>query len=72
MLTADEAGNASQNTALTVAIHPSQKSRVVTSPLTHYSLTRLCEDVVGAPYLFAAASAPSMTLAFGLPLGGLP
>ncbi len=72
VLTADEAGNSSQNTVLTVVIHPSQKSRVVTSPLTHYSLTRLCEDVVGAPYLFAAASAPSMTLAFGLPLGGLP
>jgi acid phosphatase len=51
---------------LTVVIHPSQKGNVVTSPLTHYSLTRLYEEVAGVPYLFASASAPSMTTAFGL------
>jgi len=41
---------------------------VVTSHLTHYSLTRLYEEVSGTPYLFGAATAPSLVTAFGLPL----
>jgi acid phosphatase len=41
---------------------------VVTTGLTHYSLTRLYEEVAGMPYLSGAASAPSMSTAFGLPL----
>ena len=68
VLTADEDDQSQANTVLTVVIHPSQKAHVVTTALTHYSLTRLYEDVAGAPYLFSAASAPSMTTAFGLPL----
>jgi len=69
VLTADEAGHgAASNTVLTVVIHPSQNHRVVTTSLTHYSLTRLCEDIVHAPYLNNAASAPSMSAAFGLPI----
>ncbi len=72
VLTADEADNSAQNTVLTVVIHPSQKANVVISPLTHYSLTRLCEEVAGTPYLFNASSAPSMATAFGLPLPGAP
>jgi len=36
--------------------------------LTHYSLTRLYEDVAGASHLNNAASAPSMSTAFGLPM----
>jgi acid phosphatase len=55
---------------LTVVIHPSQKAHVVATPLTHYSLTGLYEDVAGVPYLFKAASAPSMARAFGLPMQG--
>jgi hypothetical protein len=70
VLTADENDNSAGNTVLTVVLHPSQRANVVTSPLTHYSLTRLFEEVAGTPFLFHAASAPSMAKAFGLPLKG--
>jgi len=69
VLTADEDDQSQANTVLTVVIHPSQKAHVVTTALTHYSLTRLYEEVAATPYLFRAASAPSMAAAFGLPLG---
>lgn len=69
ILTADEAGRgAASNTVLTVVIHPSQSHKVVSTRLTHYSLTRLYEDIAHAPYLRNAASAPSMSAAFGLPI----
>lgn len=68
VLTADEDDRSQGNTVLTVVIHPSQKARVVTSPLTHYSLTRLFEEVAGTRYLAGAASAPSMASAFRLPI----
>ena len=68
VLTADEDDKSEGNTVLTVVIHPSQKAHVVTTALTHYSLTRLYEEVAGMPYLFGASSAASMTTAFGLPL----
>ena len=67
VLTADEDDRSAGNTVLTVVIHPSQKARVISSPLTHYSLTRLFEEVAGVRYLFGAASAPSLSTAFGLP-----
>ncbi|MHB8187295.1 MAG: alkaline phosphatase family protein [Dermatophilaceae bacterium] len=67
VLTADEDDKSAGNQVLTVVIHPSQKANVVTAPLTHYSLTRLYEEVAGVSFLFNAASAPSMTEAFGLP-----
>ena len=68
VLTADEDDQSGPNAVLTVVIHPSQKAHVVTTALTHYSLTRLYEEVAAMPYLFRAASAPSMATAFGLPL----
>lgn len=68
VLTADEDDKSGNNTVLTVVIHPSQRAKVVTSPLTHYSLTRLYEEVAGTPYLSQAVSAPSMATAFTLPL----
>jgi hypothetical protein len=68
VLTADEDDSSAGNKVLTIVIHPSQKSNVVTSPLNHYSLTRLYEEVARTSYLFRAASAPSMATAFGLPL----
>ena len=67
VVTADEDDRSSGNTVLTVLIHPSQGAHVVSTPLTHYSLTRLYEEVAGMPFLFGAGSAPSMTTAFGLP-----
>jgi acid phosphatase len=68
VLTADEDNNTSGNRVLTVVIHPSQTGNVVTTPLTHYSLTRLYEDVAGVPYLHQAGTAPSLSKAFRLPL----
>jgi hypothetical protein len=69
ILTADEAGaGAASNTVLTVVIHRSQRHKVVSTPLTHYSLTRLCDDIAHVPYLNNAASAPSLSAAFGLPI----
>lgn len=70
VLTADESDTADPtNTVLTVVIHPSQHGHVVSTPLTHYSLTRLCDDIAHAPHLKNAATAPSLSAAFGLPLG---
>jgi acid phosphatase len=68
VLTADEDDHSQGNTVLTVVIHPSQDHHVVGTPLTHYSLTRLYEEVAHLPYLGNAATAPSMADAFGLPL----
>jgi phosphatidylinositol-3-phosphatase len=68
VLTADEDDSSSGNKVLTVVIHPSQNGKVVASALTHYSLTSLYEDVAQAPYLFNAATAPSLSAAFGLPM----
>ena len=68
VLTADEDDKSAANTVLTVVIHPSLRSKVVGSPLNHYSLTRFLQDVAGTAPGSNAASAPSMTTAFGLPL----
>lgn len=68
VLTADEDDRSHGNTVLTVVIHPSQRARVVSTALTHYSLTRLYQDVSRVPHLLRAASAPSMSTAFGLPV----
>jgi acid phosphatase len=69
VLTADEDDSSHGNRILTVVVHPGQRGNVVTSPLSHYSLTRLYEDVAGAPYRNNAGSAPSMARAFGLRVG---
>ena len=68
VLTADEDDHSAGNVVLTVVAHPSLHHVVVTSPLTHYSLTRLYAEVTGTTPLGNAASAPSMAKAFGLPL----
>jgi hypothetical protein len=68
VLTADEDDHNQNNTVLTVVIHRSQHHHVVTTGLTHYSLTRLYDEVAGLPYLRNAKTAPSMAKAFGLPL----
>lgn len=68
VVTADEDDHSAGNKVLTVVVHPSQRHHVVTERLDHYSLTRLYEDVVHAPYLAHARTAASMSDAFGLPL----
>ena len=66
VVTADEDDHSSGNKVLTVVIHASDPSRVVSSALNHYSLTGFYSDVLGTPRLRSAASAPSFAAAFGL------
>ena len=68
ILTADEDDGSAGNTVLTVVIHPSQNHHVVTAPLTHYSLTKLYEQVTHTAHLGHARTAPSLARAFLLPL----
>ena len=70
VVTADEDDHSQGNRVLTVVVHPSQHSRVARTRLTHYSLTRLFDDVIGARRLGRAATAPSMSRAFRLPVRG--
>jgi hypothetical protein len=66
ILTADEDDKKNGNKVLTVVIHPSIHSKVVSSHLTHYSLTRLYAEVTHTSPLLAGATAPSLSAAFGL------
>lgn len=66
VLTADEDDGSAGNRVLTVVMHPSLSGKVVRTHLTHYSLTRFYDDVIGAPLLHGAATAPDMASAFGL------
>lgn len=68
ILTADEDDKESGNIVLTVVIHPSQKGKLVTSRLTHYSLSKLLSEVTGSQPLINGRTAPSMSDAFGLPM----
>jgi acid phosphatase len=68
VVTADEDDSSSGNRVLTVVIAPGVSHRVVGTPLTHYSLTRLYDEVIGAAPLREAATAASLAQAFGLPL----
>jgi phosphatidylinositol-3-phosphatase len=70
VITADEDDGSDDNLVLTTVVHPSLRGRVVDTPLTHYSLTRLYEQVLGAPLLRQAATAPDLAAAFGLPIAG--
>lgn len=66
IVTADEDyKNLPGNSVLTTVAYRGETPQVVSTPLTHYSLTRLYEDVAGAPYLAQAATAPSLSKAFG-------
>jgi phosphatidylinositol-3-phosphatase len=68
VVTGDEDDSSSGNRVLTVVIAPGLTHRVVGTALTHYSLTRLYDDVAGAAPLRSAATAPSLAQAFGLHL----
>lgn len=69
VVTADEDDKKSGNRVLTVLGSRYQAHKVVTTALNHYSLTRLIDDVLHVPYLRNAATAPSMTRAFGVHVG---
>ena len=68
VITADEDNRLSGNRVLTTVAHPSLHGVVVDRPLTHYSLTRLYDEVLGAVPLRGAAGAPSLAHEFGLPV----
>ena len=69
VITADEDDGHSGNRVLTVVATPSVAGKgAVGARLTHYSLTRLYDDVLGVARLRHAKGAPSMTRAFGIPV----
>lgn len=71
VVTADEDNRSSTaNRVLTVVITPSVSHKVVGTTLTHFSLSRMYGDVCdNGTHLGDAASAPSMTAAFGISAG---
>jgi phosphatidylinositol-3-phosphatase len=68
VVTADEDDHSSGNTVLTVVLQAGLdgSGTVVSTPLTHYSLSRFCSQVAGGPPLRQAASAPDLAEAFRL------
>ena len=70
VVTADEDDGSRDNRVLTTVFHRDQHHEVVDTPLTHYSLTRLYEQVLGAPLLGRARTAPDMAAAFGVRVTG--
>lgn len=69
VITADEDDHSDNNTVYTAVVDPSLSNKVVSTALTHYSLTRMYEDMIGVTRLNNAATAPDMAAAFGLTLG---
>jgi acid phosphatase len=70
VITADEDDHSDDNRVLTVvASRDLPEHQVVSSPLTHLSLSRLYAEVLGFTPLRDAATAPSLATAFHLPLG---
>ena len=69
VVTADEDDRQHGNKVLTVVATNGQRPRVVTTPLSHYSLTGFLEDVIGARHLRKARTAPSLAKAFGITVG---
>lgn len=68
IVTADEDDYNQGNTVLTTVIHPSQHAHVVSTPLTHYSLSKLMSSVGHAACIRNACPAPMFAKAFALPL----
>ena len=66
VVTADEADRASKNTVLTSVLSARLSHKVVTTHLTHYSLTRYIAQVLGVRPLLNSGTAPDMKAAFGL------
>jgi hypothetical protein len=69
VVTADEDHHDQGNLVLTTLVNPQVHEAVVSTPLDHYSLARLYSEVLGAPPLGRARSAPSLTDAFRLSVG---
>jgi acid phosphatase len=65
VITFDE-GTPANNNVLAVVLDVNLHHKVVTQPLSQFSLSRLYSQTIGAPPLNQAASAPDMRAAFGL------
>lgn len=66
VVTADEDDKHSGNVVLTSVLTPRLHHEVVSTPLTHYSLTRFIARVLGVEPLLNGATAPDLRAAFGL------
>ena len=66
VVTADEDDKHSGNTVLTSVLTPRIHHKVVSTPLTHYSLTAYMARILGVRPLQEGATAPDMRVAFGL------
>jgi phosphatidylinositol-3-phosphatase len=66
VVTADEDDKTSGNVVLTSVLTPRISHKVVSAPLTHYSLTRFIAQILGVTPLKNGANAPDMKAAFGL------
>jgi len=71
VITADEDDRNSGNVVLTVVLQAGLDGahKVVSTPLTHYSLSQLNSQVARSAGLLSAAQAPDMAAAFGLTVG---
>lgn len=69
VITADEDDDHHGNQVLTVVVHPSLRHRVVSTALTHYSLSRALAEVGGFAPLGQATTAADLLQAFGLTAG---
>jgi predicted small lipoprotein YifL len=69
VVTADEDDRHAGNTVLTSVLTPRLHHKVVTTSLTHYSLTRFIAQVLHQNPLGNGRTAPDMPAAFGLPTG---
>src|SRR3954452_5689756 len=66
VVTADEDDLHSGNTVLTSVLSTRLSGKVVSTHLTHYSLTRYIADVLGVTPLGNGKTAPDLKAAFGL------
>jgi phospholipase C len=65
VITADE-GDGTSNTVLTVVLDANLSAKIVTTGLSHYSLTEFYAQTIGVTPLLAGKNAPDMRAAFGL------
>lgn len=68
VVTADEDDTTADNTVLTTVLQQGLSHREVSSPLNHYSLSKMLSEVSGSAPLRQAAGAPDMAAAFGIRL----
>lgn len=66
VITADEDDGSHGNIVLTTVLHASLSGKIVSSPLSHYSLTGYYAHIYGTEPLLNGASAPAFAAAFGL------